>query len=67
METPRELKTYRASFTGRKNGDLGISYRHDLLVQGYDEKSALVNLYKTHEHILLFSLTEAQSHEGGTK
>ena len=50
------MKTYTASFKGRKNGAIGVFYWITCKVQGENEKQAELNLYKEYEHIQQLTL-----------
>ncbi len=54
------MKTYRATFVGRKAGAIGVFDRWCMTVQGVDETHARYRLYEHHgfEHIQFLSLTE---------
>jgi hypothetical protein len=52
------MKTYRARFSGRTKGAIGIFYHITDLVQGTDKKNAELNLYDKYEHISALTLTE---------
>jgi hypothetical protein len=45
------MNTYKARFYGRKRNAIGIFYFINAIVQGKDEKDALLNLYDNYEHI----------------
>jgi len=45
------MNTYQARFYGRKRNAIGIFYLINAIVEGKDEKDALLNLYDKYEHI----------------
>lgn len=46
---------YKCSFNGRLAGALGVTYKFDnVIVSATNEKEALLECYKTHEHISNF-------------
>lgn len=58
---------YRALFTGKVRGALGISSRYMRDVEAPDEESARLKLYETYEHIGGLTLTplDAEPDEDG--
>jgi hypothetical protein len=48
---------YYATFKGRRVGAIGIFYNHSKVCEGRNEKEAILDLYKTHEHISNLKLT----------
>ena len=45
------MKTFKISFTGRKNGAIGIFYRITEKVKAESKESAINKLYEKYEHI----------------
>lgn len=56
-----KMRRYRATFTGRKIGALGVSYRIETEVMGNDEDRARINLYDKFEHIKELRLCEVEA------
>ncbi len=52
------MKTYRADFTGRTVGAIGITYKIKTTVQGDNLGAAQLALYDRFEHISALALTE---------
>lgn len=51
------MKTYKAKFTGRTKGAIGIFYRIETTVTGENEEQARLNLYDRFENISSLVLT----------
>ena len=52
------MNTYKIEFYGRENGAIGICYKIIKRIQSENEKTAVLKLYETHEHISVESLEE---------
>ena len=52
------MKYFKASFSGRQNGAIGIYYHIDTIVNGTDQEQARINLYDRFEHIHLLDLVD---------
>jgi len=52
------VKTFKATFRGRKKGAQGIFYKVECTVEGEDRESARINLYEDWDHIHLLTLEE---------
>lgn len=52
------MKTYKAKFTGRTVGAIGIFYPIETTVKAENEKQAELKLYDEYEHIQHLVLTE---------
>jgi len=53
-------KKYKATFTGRQLGAIGIFYEITDTVEGLNEDDANLNLYDKYEHIMHLKLEEVQ-------
>lgn len=51
-------KQYEIKFTGRLLGAIGIFYGFTVRVKAENEEKALLELYKTHEHITQAKIKE---------
>ena len=52
------LKTFEMSFTGRTLGATGIMSKFVVKIQAIDKDSAAIRIYKTHEHVSMWKITE---------
>lgn len=54
------MKTYKATFVGRRVLAIGITHRVETEVNGIDPEDARLNLYDRYEHISNLELTEVK-------
>jgi hypothetical protein len=59
------MRTYRVAWeSGRERNAIGIFYPGSVTVQALDPHDALMQAYKTHDHIQRYTITEIEP-EGG--
>lgn len=56
------MKTYKVEFSGKTKGAIGYDCEIICLVEGENEDTARVNLYKNFDHILINRITELQNY-----
>jgi hypothetical protein len=59
------MKTYNASFIGRELGAIGSFSRFIIEVKGENEWEALMEVYKTHDHLKDLTLTDISPDRSG--